>query len=127
MARRHSLFDTGDDRVHARARSLRVSPRKLNEVVAPIRGKSLDRALNELLYSRRRIAGDVRKVLLSAMANAENNHGLDVDRLVVSEATVGPGLKMRRFRPAGRGRVHPYRKSFSNLKIVLCESQEGED
>ena len=127
MARRHALTDRDDDRVYARGRSLRVSPRKLNEVVAPIRGKALDRALNDLLYSRRRIAGDVRKVLLSAMANAENNHDLDIDRLVVSEATVGPGLKMRRFRPAGRGRVHPYRKSFSNLEIVLRESREGED
>ncbi len=117
----------GDDSVRAFARSLKVGPRKLGMVVAGIRGKPLDVALNDLQFSRRRIAGDVRKVLLSAMANAENNHGLDVDRLVVAEATVGPGLKMRRFRPAGRGRVHPYRKEFSNLEIVLRETSSGED
>ena len=117
----------GYNSVRALARSLRVSPRKLNSVVAQIRGKPLGAALNELMFSRRRIAADVRKVLMSAMANAENNHGLDVDRLVVAEATVGPGLKMRRFRPAGRGRIHPYRKEFSNLEIVLRESNLGED
>ena len=117
----------GYDSVRAMARSLRISPRKLNLVVAQIRGKPLDAALNDMLFSRRRIAGQVRKVLMSAMANAENNHGLDVDRLIVAEATVGPGLKMRRFRPAGRGRVHPYRKEFSNLEIVLREANRGED
>ena len=117
----------GYNSVRALARSLRISPRKLNSVAAQIRGKPLGAALNDLMFSRRRIAADVRKVLMSAMANAENNHGLDVDRLVVAEATVGPGLKMRRFRPAGRGRIHPYRKAFSNLEIVLRESNSGED
>ncbi len=117
----------GYNSVRALARSLRVSPRKLNSVVAQIRGKPIGAALNDLRFSRRRIAADVRKVLMSAMANAENNHGLDVDRLVVAEATVGPGLKMRRFRPAGRGRIHPYRKTFSNLEIVLRESNSGEE
>lgn len=115
------------DEVRAMARTLRVSPRKLNLVAEQIRGLPVSRALIELEFSRRRIAGDVRKVLQSAIANAENTHGLDVDRLVVARASVGPGLKARRLRPAGRGRVHPYRKEFSNLEIVVREDSESEN
>jgi len=113
--------------VRAKAQSLRTSARKLNLVAQTIRGKPVAKALAELSFSPRRIANDVRKVLQSAIANAENNHGLDVDRLVVAQASVGNSLKMRRFRPAGRGRMHPYRKDFSNLEIIVREAAESED
>jgi large subunit ribosomal protein L22 len=113
--------------VRAKAQSLRTSARKLNLVAQTIRGKPVAKALAELAFSPRRIAVDVRKVLQSAIANAENNHGLDVDRLVVAQASVGNSLKMRRFRPAGRGRMHPYRKDFSNLEIIVREAAESED
>ena len=116
-----------DNEVRAMARSLRTSARKLNLVAEQIRDKPVSKALTELTFSKRRIAVDVRKVLQSAIANAENNHGLDVDRLVVARASVGQSLKMRRFRPAGRGRVHPYRKDFSNIEIVVREVAESED
>ena len=105
-------------------RSLSISPRKLNLVAQSIRGKPVAKALAELSFSHRRIAVDVKKALESAIANAENNHGLDVDRLVVVAASVGPALKMKRFRPAGRGRVHPYRKLFSNIEIIVREAEE---
>ena len=108
-------------------RTIRVSPRKLDLVAATIRGKKASLAVNELTFSKKRIAIDVKKALNSAIANAENNHGLDVDRLVVAQASVGNSLKMRRFRPAGRGRMHPYRKDFSNLEIIVREAAESED
>ena len=117
----------GDNEAGAMARTLRTSPRKLNDVARSIRDKPVAKALAELGFSRRRIAGDVRKLLQSAIANAEHNHGLDVDRLIVARASVGPGIKMRRVRPAGRGRAHPYRRFVSNLEIVLREASESED
>jgi large subunit ribosomal protein L22 len=104
--------------------TLRVSPRKLNLVVGMIRGKKVDRALAELSFSKRRIAGDVKKALESAIANAENNHQLDVDRLYVSEAHVGRGLVIKRFRPRARGRVGRIEKPFSNLTVVVREREE---
>ena len=116
-----------DNEARAMARSLRTSARKLNLVAEQIRGKPVSKALTELVFSKRRIAVDVRKALQSAIANAENNHGLDVDNLVVARASVGQSLKMRRFRPAGRGRVHPYRKDFSNIEIVVREVAGSED
>lgn len=106
------------------ARSLRTTVRKLSLVACQIRGKSVSKALAELSLSKYRIAKSVRKVLQSAIANAENNHSLDVDRLIVSRVSVGPGLKIRRFRAAGRGRIHPYYKRFSNMEIVVCEFVE---
>ncbi|MBC6439608.1 MAG: 50S ribosomal protein L22 [Rhodospirillales bacterium] len=115
-----------DNEVRAMARSLRTSSRKLNLVAEQIRGKPVARALAELTFSKRRIAVDVKKVLQSAIANAENNHGLDVDRLVVARASVGQSIKMRRFRPAGRGRLHPYRREFSNIEIIVREVAESE-
>jgi len=127
MGKRSMDRQLPDNEVRAMARSLRTSTQKLNLVAEQIRGKPVSKALAELTFSKRRIAGDVKKVLQSAIANAENNHGLDVDRLVVARASVGPSLKMRRFRPAGRGRVHPYRKFFSNLEIVVREAAESED
>ena len=104
---------------------IRTSPRKLNLVAGMIRGKPAQQALNHLSFSRRRIAGEVKKVLESAIANAENNHQLDVDRLVVKEAFVGKALKMRRFRARARGRVGRIIKPWSNLTIVVREREES--
>jgi large subunit ribosomal protein L22 len=114
-----------DNEALAVARLLRTSPRKLNLVAQMIRGMPADRALNQLTFSRRRIAREVRKVLLSAVANAENNHDLDVDRLVIKEASVGKALVMKRFRPRARGRVGRIEKPFSKLRIVVQEREEA--
>jgi large subunit ribosomal protein L22 len=101
---------------------LRVSPRKLGLVAAMIRGKKVSDALAALAFSKRRIARDVRKTLQSAIANAENNHQLDVDRLEVREASVGKALVLRRFHPRARGRGAPIRKPFSRLTLVVREA-----
>ncbi len=106
------------------ARNLRVSPQKLNLLAESIRGKSAEAALSELTFSKRRIAGDVKKTLQSAIANAENNHQLDVDRLFVAEATVGKAIVMKRFRPRARGRAGRIVKPFSNLTVVVREREE---
>ncbi len=106
------------------ARNLRVSPQKLNLVAESIRGKSAEAALSELTFSKRRIAADVKKTLQSAIANAENNHQLDVDRLFVAEATVGKAIVMKRFRPRARGRAGRIMKPFSNLTVVVREREE---
>ena len=113
-----------DSEALAVARNLRVSPQKLNLVAETIRGKSAEAALSELTFSKRRIAGDVRKTLQSAIANAENNHQLDVDRLFVAEATVGKAIVMKRFRPRARGRAGRIMKPFSNLTVVVREREE---
>ena len=97
--------DLADHQAMAMARLLRTSPRKLNLVAQLIRGLKAEQALNQLTFNRRRIAREVRKVLMSAIANAENNHDLDVDRLVVAEASVGKSLVMKRVRPRARGRI----------------------
>ena len=115
-----------DNEARAYGGSIRVSPRKLNLVAQTIRGKSVEDALAELTFSKRRIAADVRKVLQSAIANAENNHQLDVDQLVVAQATVGKTLTMRRFRARARGRGSRINKPVSNLTIVVAE-REDED
>ena len=104
--------------------NLRVSPRKLNLVAQTIRGKNASAALAELTFSRRRIAQDVKKVLQSAIANAENNHQLDVDRLYVKEAHVGRALVMKRFHARGRGRAAQVQKFFSNLTVIVRERDE---
>src|SRR3712207_484104 len=101
------------------ARMLRTSPQKLNLVAAMIRGKKVEKALADLTFSKRRIAGDVKKVLQSAIANAENNHNLDVDSLVVAEAWVGKNLTMKRGRPRARGRFGRIIKPFSQLTITV--------
>ncbi len=103
----------------------RTSPQKLNLLAQTIRGKNAGRALVDLEFSKRRIAQDVRKLLQSAVANAENNHGLDVDRLVVSVASVGKTMMMKRFHARGRGRSAPIEKKFSNMTIIVREAQEG--
>jgi large subunit ribosomal protein L22 len=113
--------DLSDNEAMAVARMLRVSPQKLNLVAALIRGKKVSTALADLQFSRKRIARDVRKCLESAIANAENNHDLDVDDLVVTQAFVGKALVMKRFTPRGRGRVGRIMKPFSNLTIVVRE------
>lgn len=108
----------------AMARTLRTSAQKLNEVAETIRGLTAEQALARLAFSRRRIAGDVRKVLQSAIANAENNHNLDVDRLFVAEAFVGKSLTMRRWRPRARGRAGRITKPFSRITVVVREREE---
>ena len=110
-----------DNEAKAVARMLRVSPQKLNLLAQLIRGKKVDRALADLEFSRKRIAFDVKKTLESAIANAENNHSLDVDDLVVAEAYVGKALVMKRFSARARGRSGRIEKPFSNLTIVLRE------
>ena len=109
----------GDNEAKAVARMLRVSPSKLNLVAALIRGKPVDTALADLEFSRKRIAVDVKKCLESAIANAENNHDLDVDDLVVAQAFVGNGLVMKRFAARGRGRSGRVYKPFSQLTIIV--------
>jgi large subunit ribosomal protein L22 len=110
-----------DNEAKAVARMLRVSPQKLNLLAQLIRGKKVATALADLEFSRKRIARDVRKCLESAIANAENNHDLDVDDLVVAEAHVGKALVMKRHEPRGRGRVGAIFKPFSHLTIVVRE------
>lgn len=113
-----------DNEAMAMAKFLRTSPGKLNLVAAMIRGKSADKALVDLEFSNRRIAKDVRKVLQSAVANAENNHDLDIDRLIVAEAFVGKSVKMKRFSARARGRAAPIEKHFSRLTIIVREGEE---
>jgi large subunit ribosomal protein L22 len=108
----------------ARTSTIRVSPQKLNLVADMIRGKKVGAALADLTFSRKRIARDVKKTLQSAVANAENNHQLDVDSLVVAEAHVGKSLVMKRWTPRARGRVGSLRKRFSHLTIVVREVEE---
>ena len=108
-----------DVEAKAEARNLRVSPRKLNLVAQLIRGKKVATALADLQFSRKRIAVDVKKCLESAIANAENNHDLDVDDLIVAQAHVGKGLVMKRWSPRGRGRSGKILKPFSHLTIIV--------
>jgi large subunit ribosomal protein L22 len=114
-----------DNEAQAVLRMVRTSPRKLNLVAELIRGKKVSVALADLEFSRKRIAGAVRKTLQSAIANAENNHQLDVDNLVVAEAHVGKALVMKRFQPRARGRVGRIQKPFSNLTVVVREVEES--
>jgi large subunit ribosomal protein L22 len=106
------------------ARMLRTSDQKLNLVAGLIRGKKVDKALADLTFSKRRIAGEVKKVLQSAIANAENNHNLDVDSLVVAEAWVGKNLVMKRGRPRARGRFGKIMKPFSEITIKVRQVGE---
>jgi large subunit ribosomal protein L22 len=115
-ARERSL---AENEAQAVARMLRISPQKLNLVAGLIRGKKVATALADLEFSRKRIARDVRKCLESAIANAENNHDLDVDELVVAQAHVGKALVIKRFTPRGRGRVGKIMKPFSHLTIIV--------
>ncbi len=114
-----------DNQAKAVTRNLRVSPRKLNDVASTIRGKRVEAALADLTFSRRRIAGDVKKTLESAIANAENNHDLDINELIVSEAYVGKKMVMKRFKPRARGRVGKIEKFFSEITIVVRQVEEA--
>ena len=114
-----------DNEALAIARMLRTSPQKLNLVAGLIRGKKVEKALSDLTFSKRRIAGEVKKCLQSAIANAENNHGLDVDNLVVAEAWVGKNLVMKRGRPRARGRFGKIMKPFSEITIKVRQTGES--
>ena len=108
-----------DNEARAKLRMLKTSPQKLNLVAALIRGKKVEKALTDLTFSKKRIAGDVKKCLQSAIANAENNHNLDVDELVVAEAYVGKNLTMKRGRPRARGRFGRIVKPFAEITILV--------
>jgi large subunit ribosomal protein L22 len=121
MGKKTRARDLAENEAKAIARNIRVSPQKLNLVAALIRGKKVAAALADLQFSRKRIAGDVKKCLESAIANAENNHDLDVDELMVAHAYVGKALVMKRFHPRARGRAGRIHKPFSHLTIVVRE------
>ena len=114
-----------DNEAQAVARTLRVSPQKLNLVAALIRGMKVERALAELEFSRKRISGAVKKTLESAIANAENNHDLDVDALVVSEAYVGKNLVLKRMRARARGRAGRIEKPFAQITVIVRQVEES--
>ena len=116
-----------ENEARAVARTIRVSPQKLNLVAAMIRGKKVDKAVADLTFSRKRISETVLKTLQSAIANAENNHDLDVDALVVAEAYVGKSITMKRFHARGRGRASRIEKPFAHLTIVVREVAAAEE
>jgi large subunit ribosomal protein L22 len=116
----------GDNEAQCIISNLRISPRKLNLVAGMIRNLPAQNAVSALTFSKRRIAHQVKKALESAIANAENNHSLDVDRLIVSRAEVGRSIVMRRFHARGRGRAARVEKWFSHLKIVVAERAQDE-
>ena len=113
-----------DNEAMAKTKMLRTSPQKLNLVAGLIRGKKVEKALADLTFSKRRISGDVKKCLQSAIANAENNHNLDVDNLIVAEAWVGKNLVMKRGRPRARGRYGKIMKPFSEITIKVRQVEE---
>jgi large subunit ribosomal protein L22 len=115
---------TAENEARSYVKYIRTSPQKLNLVAQTIRGLKADKALIDLRFSKRRVAQDVLKALQSAVANAENNHGLDVDRLFVAEAYVGKSVIMKRFRPRAKGRAASIHKLFSNLTVVVREREE---
>jgi large subunit ribosomal protein L22 len=124
MGKKSAPRALSDNEAMAYSKQIRVSPQKLNLVAQLIRGLNCDKALAALQFSRRRISNDVKKLLESAIANAENNHQLDVDRLYVCEATVGKTLVMKRWRPRARGRAGKIMKPFSNMRLVVREREE---
>jgi large subunit ribosomal protein L22 len=113
-----------DNEARAVTKLLRVSPQKLNLLAQLIRGKKVDKALADLTFSRKRIARDVKKTLESAIANAENNHDLDVDALIVSEAYVGKGLVMKRLKASARGRASRIEKPFAQITVIVRQVEE---
>ena len=125
MGQKKNARRVADNAAMAKARMIRVSPQKLNLVAQMIRGKKVERALADLTFSRKRVAADVKKVLMSAIANAENNHDLDIDALVVDQAFVGKNMVMKRWRPRGRGRVGRILKPFAEITIVVKEVEEA--
>lgn len=121
MAQTANPRPVAPNEARAIARTLPTSPRKLNLLAQLIRGKSAAAALSALMFSKRRMAVDVKKVVESAIANAENNHSLNIDRLIVAEAYVGKTIKMRRFKASAKGRAAPREKFMSNITVVLRE------
>ncbi len=126
MSKPNAARSLSDSEAQAITRNMRVSPRKLNLVAASIRNLPAGKAIADLTFSKRRIAKQVKKTLESAVANAENNHQLDVDKLVVKLAEVGRGIVMKRFHARGRGRSATVEKWFSHLKIVVAEREPVE-
>jgi large subunit ribosomal protein L22 len=124
MGKKAAARRFADNEAIAYGKMIRTSPQKINLVAESIRGKSCEAALNDLTFSTRRIAGEVKKVLQSAIANAENNQHLDIDRLYVAEASTGRAFVMKRWRPRARGRTGRIFKPFSNLTIVVREREE---
>ena len=125
MAQSKNSRRVGATEARAKVVNVRISPQKLNLVAQSIRGLPVQKALNELEFSRKRIAKDVRKALYSAVSNAENNHNLDIDSLVVAEAFVGKNLVMKRFSARARGRASRIEKPFSEITIVVRELGEA--
>lgn len=123
MSQKKNERRISDNEAQAILRNLRVSPIKLNQIATMIRGMSAAEALKQLTFSKRRIALDVKKTLQSAIANAENNHNLDVDNLIVAEAYVGKSMVMKRFRARARGRGAKILKPFSHLTVVVKEQE----
>ena len=124
MGKEQNPRRVAENEAFAKTKMLRTSPQKLNPVAALIRGKKVDKALADLTFSHKRIAGDVKKCLQSAIANAENNHNLDVDNLIVAEAWVGKNLVMKRGRPRARGRYGKIMKPFSEITIKVRQVEE---
>ncbi len=124
MGKENNPRRVAENEAFAKAKMLRTSPQKLNLVAAMIRGKKVDKALADLTFSKKRVSDDVRKCLQSAIANAENNHGLDVDTLIVAEAWVGKNLVMKRGRPRARGRFGKIMKPFSEITIKVRQIEE---
>ena len=124
MGKENNPRRVAENEAFAKTKMLRTSPQKLNLVAQLILGKKVDKALADLTFSHKRIAGDVKKCLQSAIANAENNHGLDVDNLVVAEAWVGKNLVMKRGRPRARGRFGKIMKPFSEITIKVRQVEE---
>ncbi|MBT8472612.1 MAG: 50S ribosomal protein L22 [Marinicaulis sp.] len=125
MGQKKNERRVGDKEALAKGRNIRVSPQKLNLVAQMIRGQKVEKALADLSFSRKRIAKDVKKVLESAIANAENNHDLDIDSLVVDKAFVGKNIVMKRWRARARGRVGRIHKPFSEITIIVKEVEEA--
>ena len=124
MSKEKNSRRVAENEAQARSIMLRTSPQKLNLLAQMIRGKKVDKALNDLMFSKRRVASEVKKCLQSAIANAENNHGLDVDELIVSEAFVGKNLVMKRGRPRARGRFGKILKPFAQVTITVRQLEE---
>ncbi len=113
--------------VKAIGKSLKTSPQKANLVLGLIRGLKVEKAINNLIFSKRRISGEILKILKSAISNAENNHQLDIDKLFVKEASVGKSMVLKRFRPRARGRAGKILKTFSRIRILVQEREELEE
>ena len=124
MSKAAALRKLGTNEASAKVSNIRISPRKLGLIAGLVRGMKVGEALVQLQFSRKRISGDVKKLLESAIANAENNHNLDIDRLFIAEVKVGKAMVMKRFHARARGRGARVLKPFSNMEIIVRESEE---